>query len=68
MRKDVVHNAMQLFDIKSDISLKCSAVDNTLTLGDSTTTSEDSFDSESPSPCRRFYQGEVMYDKVRPID
>jgi hypothetical protein len=68
MRKDVVHNATQLFDVKSDISLKCSAVDNTLTLGDSTTTSEDSFHSEFPSPCRRFYQEEVMYDKVRPLD
>eukprot|EP00979_Chaetoceros_neogracilis_P005178 scaffold907_cov198-Chaetoceros_neogracile.AAC.15 len=68
LRKDMVHNATQLFDVKSDINLKCSAVDNTLTLGDSTTTSEDRLDSEFPSPCRRFYQGEVMYDKVRPLD
>jgi hypothetical protein len=68
MRKDVVHNATQLFDVESDISLKSGATDNTLALGDSTTTSEDSFDSEFPSPCRRFFQGEVLYDKILPLD
>jgi hypothetical protein len=68
MRKDVVHNATQLFDVESDIILKSGATDNTLALGDSTTTSEDSFDSEFPSPCRRFFQGEVLYDKILPLD
>jgi hypothetical protein len=62
--KDMVHDATQLFDVESDIC----AADNRLTLDDSTTTSEDSFDSESPSPCRRFFQGEVLYDKIRALD
>eukprot|EP00979_Chaetoceros_neogracilis_P003172 scaffold541_cov253-Chaetoceros_neogracile.AAC.2 len=44
MVKDTVYNATQLFDVESDISLKSGAVDNTLALGDSTTTSEDSDD------------------------
>ena len=68
MVKDTVHNATQLFDVESDISLKSGAVDNTLALGDSTTTSEDRFDFESPSPYRRFFQGDVLYEKIRLLD
>ena len=48
MVKDMVHNATQLFDVESDISLKSGATDNTLMLGDSTTTSEDGLDLETP--------------------
>ncbi|OEU23141.1 hypothetical protein FRACYDRAFT_233309 [Fragilariopsis cylindrus CCMP1102] len=57
MVKDMVHNATQLFDVESDISFKAGATDNTLTLGDSTTTSEDGLDLESsllPKICMKF--------------
>jgi len=57
MLKDMVHDATQLFDVESDISLKSGDVDNTPALDDSTTTSEDSFDSEPPTPSRRSFQG-----------
>lgn len=68
MVKDMVHNATQLFDVESDISLKSGATDNTLTLGDSTTTSEDGLDLETPLLNRQFFQGEVLQDKIRPLD
>jgi hypothetical protein len=68
MLKEMVHDATQLFDVESDISLKSGAVNNIPALGDSTTTSEGSFDSESPTPSRRSFQGEMLYDKIRLLD
>jgi len=66
--KDMVHDATQLFDVEIDISLKSGAVDNTLALGDSTTTSGDGLDSEYPLRSRLPFQGEVLYDKIHPLD
>ena len=66
--KDMIHNATELFDVESDISLKSGFTDNTLSLDDNTTTSEEGLDFESPSLYRRFFQGDILYDKIRPLD